>query len=354
MKMERLLQWTLLLLSFVQSTLGHPQCLDFRPPFENSEPLLFCSEYSDFGCCSASRDYDLQVHYKALEQGVPEGCKENLRELLCQECSPYSIHIFDAERSGSSNSTFPGLCIAYCRELLASCSSLVPLITQDPSYINALSSEETFCSIVQLPDQEYCYPELLTDPRLNGELKRETRSEAGCLCLEEFASNLANPLIFRTAVDDERIFVGEQLGKVYIYYHNGSKLPDPFLDLQDLVLTSSREGDERGFLGLALHPDFPTNQRLFVYFSISGEGREKIRISEFKVSVENRNQVNRSSERVLLEVGEPWWNHNGGEVRVRLMRTDLVYNVGLFSRFSLALMATYTLSSVTEGARVIP
>ncbi|ELU13311.1 hypothetical protein CAPTEDRAFT_139254 [Capitella teleta] len=134
------------------------------------------------------------------------------------------------------------------------------------------------------------------------------------MCLREFANELANPLIFRTVTDDERVFIGEQVGRVHIYFRNGSRLPDPFLDLQDLVLTSSSHGDERGFLGMALHPNFTSNQRLFVYYSIRGETREKIRISEFTVDYENPDKVNRTSERVLLEVGEPWWNHNGGEI----------------------------------------
>ena len=40
----------------------------------------------------------------------------------------------------------------------------------------------------------------------------------------------------------------------------------PFLDLRDRVVPLMPDYDERGLLGLAFHPDFATNGRLFVYY----------------------------------------------------------------------------------------
>ena len=52
------------------------------------------------------------------------------------------------------------------------------------------------------------------------------------------------------------------------------------------VLTSTRKGDERGFLGLAFHPDHVSNRKLYVYYSVldSSDGGQLIRISQFEVS----------------------------------------------------------------------
>lgn len=302
--------------SLVSTVLGHPQCLDFKPPFENDQELSFCSQYSEFGCCHPDQDAELELKYVSLRVHLTDSsCHGMLKELLCQQCSPYAIHIYDAEVSGVVNRTFPGICQQYCHNLMDTCPGIVPLLTNNPHFLKYQESKDEFCHAVALPDVDYCYPNLLTDPRLTGDLERVQWNTPGCLCLEEFARDLANPLIFRTILGDERIFVGEQQGRVYIYYQNKTKLNEPFLEMDDLVLTSGSEGDERGFLGLALHPNFTGNQKLYVYFSVrASNGQEKIRISEFQVNKTNPDKVNRTSERVLLEVVEPWWNHNGGEV----------------------------------------
>ena len=307
----------------------HPQCLDFKPPFENTKRLSFCSQYSDFGCCDGEKDGELQSRYTSIQvklraEGVT-ACDTYLKDILCQECSPYAIHIYDAETSGVWSRTFPGLCGNYCSTFHDQCASIVRHVTQDQSFVNALSNKTEFCQKVSLTDRDYCFPDLLTDPRLSGDISRTQITSQGCLCLEEFADQLANPVIFRTAVGDERIFIGEQVGIVHIYFRNKTKLSEPFLDLQDLVLTSSRNGDERGFLGLTFHPNFVKNKQLYVYFSIRSENREKIRISEFTVNETDANKINRSSERILLEVGEPWWNHNGGEVS-SLIKDRIMFN----------------------------
>jgi glucose/arabinose dehydrogenase len=65
--------------------------------------------------------------------------------------------------------------------------------------------------------------------------------------------------------------------------------------------------DERGLLGLAFHPDFANNGRLFVdYTNVAGNTV----VSEFGLS-ENGN-VDPTSERILLGITQPFPNHNGG------------------------------------------
>lgn len=81
----------------------------------------------------------------------------------------------------------------------------------------------------------------------------------GCLelCLQEVANGLRNPVAMIHADDGtHRFFVAEQLGYVWVYLPNGSRIDRPFLNLTRAVLTTSWAGDERGFLCIALHPRF--------------------------------------------------------------------------------------------------
>jgi glucose/arabinose dehydrogenase len=78
--------------------------------------------------------------------------------------------------------------------------------------------------------------------------------------------------------------------------------------------------DERGLLGLAIHPDFDQNRRFFVYYSapLRSDGPEgwdhTSHLSEFRVSDSDPNSANLASERVLLQVDQPQSNHNGGDL----------------------------------------
>uniref|UniRef100_A0A4W3IEY6 HHIP like 2 n=1 Tax=Callorhinchus milii TaxID=7868 RepID=A0A4W3IEY6_CALMI len=140
----------------------------------------------------------------------------------------------------------------------------------------------------------------------------------GCLqlCLQEAANGLRNPVLMIHANDDtHRYFVAEQLGLVWVYLPDRTRLAEPFLDLTGQVLTTPWFGDERGFLGLAFHPNFKKNGKFYVYYSVLVEGEvEIIRVSELKVSSRDMNKADPRSERYLLEIEEPAANHNGGQI----------------------------------------
>lgn len=190
------------------------------------------------------------------------------------------------------------------------------MVTSDQGILNAAQQgEASFCRATSLTDMNYCYPDIKTNTDLNQVIQRQQTNQEGCLCLERFASSLRNALILVYSDDNSgRIFVGEQMGLVTIFFKNGSKINDPFLDITSLVLTSSSAGDERGFLGMAFHPNFASNQKLYVYFSIGREGNFKNRVSEFKILSTNRDKVDRNSERVIMEIYKPFSNHNGGQL----------------------------------------
>lgn len=94
-----------------------------------------------------------------------------------------------------------------------------------------------------------------------------------------------------------RFFVAEQVGLVWVYLPDRSRLERPFLNITRAVLTSSWEGDERGFLGLTFHPKYKYNRKLYVYYTVEVGFHERIRISEFHVSANDINVVDHTSER---------------------------------------------------------
>ena len=312
--------YVILNLNGILKVSGHPQCLDYRPPFELEDDLRFCTEYASYGCCTHERDAQLKSEYESILDNVEindsNNCKGYIKDIICQECSPYAAHIYNAE-TGPGDRTLPGLCSDYCSDFYRQCNAYINLITgSDSELITYLAGGPTsFCNHIALTDVDYCYPELLTNAVLNGDIEREAITRDGCLCLEPFASLLRNPVSLKSPPDGTgRVFISEQVGVVHIYYKNGTKLEEPFMDITHMVLTSTREGDERGFLGLVFHPDYETDGRVFTYFSITHENSQRVRISEFRVSDEDPNKVDEHSERILLEVDQPYANHNGGEV----------------------------------------
>jgi len=106
------------------------------------------------------------------------------------------------------------------------------------------------------------------------------------------------------------LFVVEQRGVIQII--DGQTVTGPaFLGIADRVRD---EGGEQGLLGLAFHPAFATNGRFFVHYSAeeSAAGAGASVIAEFTVSSTDPNLADPTSERRLLEVAQPFSNHNAG------------------------------------------
>jgi glucose/arabinose dehydrogenase len=124
--------------------------------------------------------------------------------------------------------------------------------------------------------------------------------------LEQFATGLRSPVSLANAGDGSgRLFANEQDGVVRVIGADGSLRPEPFLDIHNRVSS----GGERGLLGLAFHPAFPEQPRIFVDYTRTPDGATVI--SEFHADAQ---RADPSSERVLLLIPQPFANHNGGQV----------------------------------------
>src|SRR4051812_24099751 len=135
------------------------------------------------------------------------------------------------------------------------------------------------------------------------------------------AENLNSPIALVPAPDlSGRRFIVDQIGVIRILTSEGKLLDQPFLDLRDRMVPLDPQYDERGLLGLAFHPGFGSNGRVFVYYSIPlranapKEWDHTNRLSEFKISADDPNRVDPASEKVLLEDDHPYFNHNGGTI----------------------------------------
>ena len=107
--------------------------------------------------------------------------------------------------------------------------------------------------------------------------------------------------------DDGQLLVSEQAGRVWIYdeEHLTAEhvfVPEP-LDIRDRV---SRRGSEEGLLGLAIDPN--NRRHLFVYYSAANPRRSVV--SRFNY----RRTASPDSELVILEIEQPYPNHNGGQI----------------------------------------
>ena len=108
-----------------------------------------------------------------------------------------------------------------------------------------------------------------------------------------------------------RLFIVEQFGTIRVW-QKGSLRSQPFLDLEDKVIT----GGEMGLLGLAFHPHFKENGRLFVNYNSKEGGKEgslNTVIAEFRIGPDPT-QTDPTSERTILEISQPYSNHKGGHL----------------------------------------
>ncbi|MAB84035.1 MAG: glucose dehydrogenase [Phycisphaerae bacterium] len=130
---------------------------------------------------------------------------------------------------------------------------------------------------------------------------------------ERIVTGLSRPVYVGHAPDDEsRLFIIEarsgSTGRIRIYdLENETLLSTPYLSISS-VSTSS----EQGLLGMAFHPDF-YNGSPYIYVNYTDSGGDTI-IRRYTATGNNpdSNTANSSSGTTLLDINQPYSNHNGG------------------------------------------
>ncbi|MEZ4218735.1 MAG: PQQ-dependent sugar dehydrogenase [Myxococcota bacterium] len=140
-------------------------------------------------------------------------------------------------------------------------------------------------------------------------------SPAGAIdvVLTPIANGFAAPSAVRSAPGDlTRLFVTELGGRIRIW--DGAQiLATPFLDIDARVLTQG----EQGLFGMAFHPDFPNTPYVYVSYTLDDPANandgDSI-VSRFALLPGDPNQLDATSELVLLQYAQPFANHNGGDL----------------------------------------
>jgi glucose/arabinose dehydrogenase len=125
------------------------------------------------------------------------------------------------------------------------------------------------------------------------------------VALRPVGAGFDNPVLLTNAGDgSRRKFVVEQTG--YVRILSGGPSGTPFLDVHAQIVCCG----ERGLLGLAFHPSFATNGKLYVNYTRAADGATVV--DEYRVTTNKNNVDENATRRQLLVIGQPYENHNGG------------------------------------------
>lgn len=135
---------------------------------------------------------------------------------------------------------------------------------------------------------------------------------ADAVALTVFADGFTRPLYVTHAGDgSERIFVLEQTGRIWIL-KDGERAEFPFLDLSGLITqTADRPYSEQGLLGLAFHPEYPSNGVFFVNYT---DRLGTTVVARYRVSLSNPDIADINSGQIIFQLSQPYANHNGGHI----------------------------------------
>lgn len=136
--------------------------------------------------------------------------------------------------------------------------------------------------------------------------------------LKPFVTSLQTPIIITGIVDpgDGRLFIASRDGRVQISAQDGTLQPQLLLDIRDRVYD---DGNEMGLVGLAVHPDYASNGRIFAYYTerLTDPGAPVEDyfsvIASYTVGVNG--QADPATEKRILRFKLPTPRHHGGSLQ---------------------------------------
>jgi len=145
--------------------------------------------------------------------------------------------------------------------------------------------------------------ELFFTDRNTGQIFTFNQTNSDEIIVEFFKPEISIPYLiglYNAGDSSDRLFGIEQTGRIHTI--DDSNQTEIFLDISERVESSDWE---QGLLGLAFHPDFENNGVFFVTYTTYDSGT--LRLSKFTEDSDD--------EKVLLEIEQPYVNHNGGHIR---------------------------------------
>jgi len=134
------------------------------------------------------------------------------------------------------------------------------------------------------------------------------------LTTELFTDGLQRPVyLVSPPGDTERVFIIERPGRIRIADMDGNLEVLPFLDIDAKVFGGVQANDEHGLLGMAFHPNYDENGFFYVNYTANSDaqGTEDTIIERYTVS-SDPNLANPNSDFLLLDINQPFGNHNAG------------------------------------------
>lgn len=282
-----------ILLQLLDSCFALPLCTDSRAPFTPNSTLQFCP-YNGTVCCNSSDDLALKKQFELMKISDP-GCASLVKSILCARCDQFSAELF---RVDSVPRQLPVLCnstispnstqsnrasLNFCSQVWNTCQNVsilnspfaaslqgragVPTTSNSSKLADLWQSQADFCTAIggASDDGLPCFdgtPVTLNDT--------ETPTPPGGLCLEKIGNGSYLNMVGHPD-GSNRAFFSNQQGKIWLAtipnQGSGGILEldeaDPFLDLTDEVHFDT----EFGLMGIAFHPKFKENGRLFASFN---------------------------------------------------------------------------------------
>ena len=168
-----------------------------------------------------------------------------------------------------------------------------------------------FC-ILSCSDDSVIEPEgipEIEDPQGQGDDEGQGDNEAMATLVNAFPNlSFSEPLDLQSAdTVSNSIYVAEKRGTIKVFENNPEAITaETFLDLGSISTTS-----EQGLLGFAFHPNFSLNGFFYVYYTPTSR---VARVSRFNVLQNDSGLADAESELVILEIPQPFANHNGGQL----------------------------------------
>ena len=121
-------------------------------------------------------------------------------------------------------------------------------------------------------------------------------------------------LLLQEPASAARWYVVEKTGVVYAFDNRDDVVARRvFVDVgAQVTVDRGNPNDERGLLGMAFHPDFPANPRVYLSYTATA-GTLVSRVVEYQ-SRDGGATLDAGSGRTILQVAQPEPNHNGGHI----------------------------------------
>jgi glucose/arabinose dehydrogenase len=112
--------------------------------------------------------------------------------------------------------------------------------------------------------------------------------------------------------DRKRLFAMDQRGLIFWFDNRRDvETSKRFLDVQDKVNAwNTPSSNEQGLLGLTFHPNFKSNGQFFICYTKNEDGHTIV--SRYRVMKDNTDVADADSEEVVMDIAQPFPNHNGG------------------------------------------